>query len=188
MSDEKKLVRKNAKMHRDQLRIDPHWPEQAADIFFDRIKIETHAIVSAYYPIGKEMDPSAIVEGLWQQNITVCLPVVQGDMMPLKFAEWTGKTGLAASSLGVLEPVGQDWLDPDILIVPLLAFDQRGYRLGYGKGHYDATLRELRSKKEVLAVGLAYAEQAVLLALPMEEHDQQLDVVVTPQRFFDFRR
>jgi 5-formyltetrahydrofolate cyclo-ligase len=80
-----------------------------------------------------------------------------------------------------------DYIAPDILIVPLLAFDQTGNRMGYGQGHYDETIRLLRQEKEVLSVGLAYAEQAVLLALPTEPHDQKLDLVITPQRVFDFR-
>lgn len=66
-------------------------------------------------------------------------------------------------------------------------FDQRGHRLGYGRGYYDAALKELRAKKPVIAVGFAYAEQACLFALPAEQHDEPLDYAVTPQRVFDFR-
>ncbi len=95
---------------------------------------------------------------------------------------------MTKASFGVSEPEDKSsLLEPDILVIPLLAFDQRGNRMGYGQGHYDETLRLLRERKDVLAVGFAYAEQAVLLALPTEPHDQRLDMVVTPQRIFDFR-
>ena len=65
--------------------------------------------------------------------------------------------------------------------MPLLAFDRRGHRLGYGEGYYDATLADLRARKKVIAVGLAYAQQAILFNLPAEDHDQPLDWIITPQ-------
>ena len=187
MSDEKNAVRYHAKRFRNALELNPDWAEQAAHIFFEKIKIDDAAVVASYYPIGTEIDPSPIVDVLWERGVTTCLPVVQGDSVPLCFVRWNRHTGLVPSDLGLLEPAGTDYVQPDILIVPLLAFDQRGYRLGYGKGHYDVTLAALRAVKPILAVGLAYAEQAVLLALPTEGHDQKLDLVITPQRFFDFR-
>lgn len=84
-------------------------------------------------------------------------------------------------------PEKPDFMAPDILVVPLVAFDQRGNRLGHGKGYFDATLKALRSYKSILAVGYAYAEQSVIFGLPKEAHDEKLDMVVTPQRVFDFR-
>ncbi len=189
-SEDKKFIRQQAKRHRDQLEIDINWSDSAAEIFFQSIQIKDGAVVASYYPIGKEIDPSPIVQELWKRNVTLCLPVTpqDGEGRSLKFAKWTPQSGLIPSQFGILEPAVKEWVEPDILIVPLLAFDQRGYRMGYGKGHYDETLVGLRAKKDVLAVGLAYAEQAVLLALPTEPHDQPLDLVVTPQRIFDFRR
>ncbi len=189
-SEEKNFVRQQAKRHRDQLEIDVSWSDSAAEIFFQYIQIKEAAMVASYYPLGKEIDPSPIVQELWKRSITLCLPVIpkMGEERALKFAKWMPQSGLIPSEFGVLEPAEKEWVEPDILIVPLLAFDQRGYRIGYGKGHYDETLAGLRAKKDILAVGLAYAQQAVLLALPTEPHDQKLDLVVTPQRIFDFRR
>lgn len=189
-SEEKNFVRQQAKRHRDQLEIDANWSDNAADIFFEFIPIKEGAVVASYYPLGKEIDPSSIVEKLWKRDVTVCLPVTpkDGEGRCLRFAKWSPQSGLVPSQFGILEPAEKEWVEPDIVIVPLLAFDQRGYRIGYGKGHYDETLAGLRAKKDILAVGLAYAEQAVLLALPIEPHDQKLDLVVTPQRIFDFRR
>lgn len=183
-------IRAFAKRHRDMMEIDPAWAEQAADIFIDAVRVNDDQIVSVYYPIGKEIDPTPIVEKLWAAGKRVCLPVIQGRAQPLKFAEWPRDTVLVLkpSAMGVLEPDSRNFVTPDILIVPLLAFDQQGNRMGYGQGHFDATLNALRAEKDVLAVGLAYSQQAVLLALPSEPHDHKLDLVVTEQRVFDFRR
>lgn len=188
MTSEKDRIRKEAKRFRDQLDISPDWAAQAADIFFEAIKPDLSSIVSVYYPIGKEIDPSPIVERLWASGVQVALPVITAGQRALDFVVWDAHTPLAAASFGTYEPEDTSRLVvPDIVIVPLLAFDQRGNRMGYGQGHYDATLSRLRAQKNVLAVGLAYAEQAVLLPLPAEPHDQRLDLVVTPQRIFDFR-
>lgn len=186
--DSKNNIRQFAKKFRDQLNVLPEWAEQAADNFIQSIPHSKQSVVSVYYPIGSEIDSSPIVDYLWQKNITVCLPVIQEEGRGLKFSAWHQDTKLTKRRFSVVEPLDvNDDLKPDIVIVPLLAFDQQGNRMGYGQGHYDETLRVLRMEKDVLAVGLAYAEQAVLLALPTEPHDQKLDMVVTPQRVFDFR-
>lgn len=188
MLDEKERIRREAKRARDILTIDPDWADDAARVFLDFVPVVPDQIVSAYYPIGKELDPSRIVEGLWAEGVRVCLPVVAGDAQPLRFVEWTARTVFTKGEMGIQEPADGMELEPDIVLVPLLAFDQRGGRIGYGKGHYDATLHDLRGKKNILAIGLAFAEQAVLLPLPLEDHDEKLDMVVTQQRVFDFRR
>lgn len=102
----------------------------------------------------------------------------------MRFSRWTEDTKMHKSAFGVMEPVTDeetDWVDPDIVLVPLLAFDRRGHRLGNGGGHYDATLADLRARKEVLAVGIGYAQQAVLFNLPAGPHDQRLDWIITPK-------
>ena len=89
---------------------------------------------------------------------------------------------------GIAQPSGTEVLSPDIVIVPLLAFDQRGNRLGQGGGYYDSTLAALRGEKEITAVGVAYASQACLFNLPTEGHDEPLDMVVSEQSVLDFRK
>ena len=86
----------------------------------------------------------------------------------------------------VPEPVSEKELVPDIVLTPLLAFDQKGYRLGYGGGHYDNTIADLRTKKDVRYIGIGHAEQAVLLKLPREAHDIPLDAMLTPQGLIEF--
>ncbi|MBL8640566.1 MAG: 5-formyltetrahydrofolate cyclo-ligase [Alphaproteobacteria bacterium] len=193
MSSEKQDIRRNAKLFRDHLVVSPDWnPDssaQAARHLMEMLSFPENAVISVYYPIGSEIDPSPIVEKLWQRNLTVCLPCIKEGQRKLIFVPWTPQTQFETRRFGIPEPVDKSVLcTPDILIIPLLAFDQRGYRMGYGQGHYDETLASLRAQKTVLAVGLAYAEQAVLLPLPIENHDERLDMVITPQRVFDFRR
>lgn len=188
MTSEKNSIRQNAKKFRDQLEVSPDWAIEAAENFLNAVKVPDGAFVSAYYPIGSEIDPSPIVETLWERGITVCLPCIIQGQRALEFVKWDRSTSLNEAKFGTSEPhVKDEFLKPDILIVPLLAFDQRGNRMGYGQGHYDETIRILKQQKDILTVGLAYAEQAVLLALPTEPHDQKLDMVITPQRVFDFR-
>jgi len=189
MNSEKNSIRQSAKIYRDKLNISPDWAIEAAENFINSVTISDSKIVSAYYPIGSEIDSSPIVEELWVRGIKVCLPLTFEAERGLKFIEWDKKTKLVSGKFGTMMPEDfNQYVHPDILIIPLLAFDQNGNRMGYGQGHYDETIRFLRQKKEILAVGLAYAEQAVLLALPTESHDQKLDMVVTPQRVFDFRQ
>lgn len=192
MSEEKESVRRQARQFRDRLPKNPEWEDEAAQNFCDAIHlgdIKTPTFISSYFPIGSEIDPTPIHEKIWStSDCRLCLPVIQKDQRSLVFVEWEKGEDLQKGEMGIHVPTGHDWVMPDILIVPLLAFDQRGARIGYGKGHYDETIRVLREQKPILAVGLAYAEQAVLLPLPTEDHDQRLDLVVTPQKIFDFRR
>lgn len=187
-NNSKSDTRQSAKRHRDGLSVDAGWPVQAARLFLGIPELTVDKVVSVYFPIGSEIDTGPLVEILWQQGQKVCLPVIQGVSQPLLFAEWMQETKLRKGQMGVYEPVDPVFVEPDILVVPLLAFDTQGSRMGYGQGHYDATLSALRQKKDILAIGLAYAQQAVLLALPTEPHDQKLDLLVTEQRIFDFRR
>jgi 5-formyltetrahydrofolate cyclo-ligase len=139
--------------------------------------------ISIYWPKGREFSPALIIEQLLKAGYNVCLPVVQEDSRILKFAQWNESIELHEGPYKVMQPVVDQntvWCEPDILIVPLLAFDRRGYRLGYGGGYYDATIEDLRSRKSITAVGLGYGQQAVIFNLPIESHDQKLDWVITP--------
>ncbi len=180
----KTILRFEARRHRARMDIRTEGPLDACDHFFTSIKPETGQVIAAYWPHNKEFDSQPIIERLLEEGFQCALPVTQKDARPLRFAKWRDDMDLKAGDHGALEPVvtaKTEWLEPDILIVPLLAFDRRGYRLGQGGGHYDATLKELRAKKNIVAVGLAYAQQACLFNLPVEEHDQKLDWVITPQ-------
>lgn len=134
-------------------------------------------VLAGYLPIRTEMDPLPVM-AQWCRKGRVCVPVIAGQGQPLKFREWTPEAPMTDGPHGVSVPAGGAWLEPDVVIVPLVAFDARGGRLGYGGGYYDRTLERLRAAGPVFAVGFAYgAQQAV--SLPVEPTDQPLDAIVT---------
>ena len=142
-------------------------------------------IVSLFAPFRDEIDTAPLAAALWEAGADVALPVVVDRTSPLLFRRW--RPG------DVLEPVGayriptpsaqQPELVPQDLIVPLAAFDRRGYRIGYGAGHYDRTLAMLRAKGPVRAFGLAFACQEVA-HVPAETHDERVDGMITEDGVF----
>lgn len=136
-------------------------------------------IVSGFWPLPSEIDPRPVLYHLHARGHPVALPVVTGRGRPLTFRHWRPGLELIPGSFGVLHP-GPEAPEalPRLLIVPLLAFDRRGYRLGYGGGFYDRTLTGLRRTGRTVAVGVAFAMQEVE-ATPRDETDEPLDWVVT---------
>lgn len=188
MLTEKDKIRKEAKRIRDQLEVSPDWAEQAAALFMRAVPRHPDQVLSVYYPIGSEMDPLPLVERLWDEGRQVCLPVIRAEDRVLKFSLWKKATPLISSKFGTFElEKTLDFMVPDIVLVPLLAFDRMGNRMGYGQGYFDITLAHIRRQKPILAVGFAYAQQEREEGLPTEPHDQKLDMIVTQQRVFDFR-
>ncbi|CAM5501151.1 5-formyltetrahydrofolate cyclo-ligase [Frigidibacter albus] len=137
-------------------------------------------VLAGYMPMRTEIDPlPAMAAHLGAgEGGRVCVPVIEGPGQPLRFREWTPDGEMAPGEFGAQVPVAGDWLVPSVLIVPLLAFDWRGYRLGYGGGFYDRTLEALRATGPVIAVGFAFAAQEVE-EVPVEPTDQKLDLIVT---------
>ena len=137
-------------------------------------------IVSGYYPMAGEIWPLPLMGALRSKGHSLALPVMQGKADPLLFRAWTPGDTLIAGVWGIRQPAPeQPEVLPDIVLVPLLAFDARGYRLGYGGGYYDRTLPHLRTFKPILAVGLALDELEVD-AVPHLDYDERLDWVLTP--------
>ena len=185
----KTALRVEARRHRARMDIRGEDPLKAADYFFQSIPLKEKQVIAGYWPAGSEFDVRPLLERLTEHGYRCALPVVKKDSLVLGFAGWRDDMEMKRGEYDVLEPVvheGTQCLEPDVVIVPLLAFDRRGYRLGQGGGYYDATLADLRTKKNIIADGLAYAQQACLFNLPVEEHDQKLDWVVTPQGAQEF--
>ncbi len=182
----KETMRHEAIKHRERIHVfNNEAPDDACALFFESVKPEKGQVVALYWPLDKEFDPSGILERLLKEDYVCALPVVTKGEKVLGFARWREGDPLTFGSYNVQQPVVDDnteWLTPDIVVVPFLAFDLRGRRLGYGGGYYDATLAALRAKKEILAVGIGYAQQAVIFNLPHEPHDEKLDWVITPQQ------
>jgi 5-formyltetrahydrofolate cyclo-ligase len=135
-------------------------------------------VVSAYLPMRSEIDSRPAMLALFGLGYRVCVPVIEGRGLPLRFREWRPGVALARGSLGAAEPTAGDWLEPDLVLAPLLAFDAAGWRLGYGGGYYDRTLAQLRADRPLTALGFAYAGQEVD-ATPHGPGDARLDGVVT---------
>ena len=151
------------------------------------LKIAPGTIVSGYSPIRSEVDPAPLMRSLAAQGAQLALPVVLARGKSLSFRAWSPSDRLVLGSLGIPEPSpAAAEVMPDIMLVPLAAFDGLGHRIGYGAGHYDFTLAHLRKLKHVIAIGLAFAAQEIV-AVPALPHDVALDYVLTETKAFDFR-
>jgi len=140
--------------------------------------------LAGYMPIRTEIDPlSAMAEASAHGRVGV--PVIIGEGQPLKFSEWTPEIFMKDGPFGVKIPEEERFFDPEIVIVPLVAFDAKGGRLGYGGGFYDRTLEILRDRQATLAVGFAYSDQ-MMEHLPLEPTDQPLDLLITERDIFNF--
>ncbi|MEL7253813.1 MAG: 5-formyltetrahydrofolate cyclo-ligase [Pseudomonadota bacterium] len=140
--------------------------------------------LAGYMPIRTEIDPlPAMAEAAAHGPVGV--PVIQGEGRPLEFSRWEPGGALRAGPFGAEVPEVDDFFDPEILIVPLVAFDRAGGRLGYGGGFYDRTLERLRARRATLAIGFAYSAQEAE-DLPLEPTDQPLDMIVTEREVIQF--
>ena len=152
------------------------------------LDLVSDSVIAGYRAIGEELDPSLLLEGLFEEGQTIVLPVVVAAGQPLVFRRWQPGDLLETGAFDVPVPTpDQPTLEPDLLLVPMLTFDRSGYRLGYGAGFYDRTLARLRARRPPVAVGLAFAEQEVD-AVPHDAFDEKLDWVVTPDGPFRIER
>ncbi len=146
--------------------------------------VQGRSVVSAFYPYETEIDTRPLLGHLAGEGWTTCLPIVIARGEPLVFRRWLPGEPTIAGVWGIPRPPDSSPLvEPDVLLVPLMAFDRRGYRLGYGGGFYDRTLALLRHKKPVVAIGVAYAAQEVD-RVPHGDHDQPMDFVMTEKEVF----
>ncbi|HUZ30991.1 MAG TPA: 5-formyltetrahydrofolate cyclo-ligase [Xanthobacteraceae bacterium] len=144
-------------------------------------------IVSAFMPLKNEIDPQPLMRKLAGEGVRFVLPVVIGRGKPLVMREWAFGEPLVQGIWGIREPAPTAaTADPDILLVPIVAFDRTGHRIGYGAGYYDMTITQLRARKQVIAVGLAFATQEVP-AVPATPRDARLDLVLTEREVIDLR-
>ena len=144
-------------------------------------------IISGYSPIRSEIDPIPLLRALAAQGARLALPAVMARGKSLAFRAWSPDDRLMLGPLGIPEPSpAAAEVIPDIMLVPLAAFDRAGHRIGYGAGHYDFTLAHLRKTKAIAAIGVAFAAQEIAL-VPALQHDVALDYVLTEAKVFDFR-
>jgi 5-formyltetrahydrofolate cyclo-ligase len=159
------------------------------------VAIRPGAIVAGYSPIRSEIDPTPLMTKLAASGAALALPVIVARDAALLFRAWTPAQSLVdgqgdvliSGLMGIPEPPPEaPQLLPDILLVPLAAFDRNGHRIGYGAGHYDRTFAQLRRIKPFIAIGIAFDTQEIE-AIPLQPHDVALDYVLTETRTIDFR-
>ena len=188
LSDKKAELRREAIAQRDALPADAR--QAAAEAIAARKfpqAIAPGMIVSGFMPLKSEINPLPLMRKLAGQGARLALPVVTGRGKSLVMREWVFGEPLIAGVWGTREPKPEAAeVDPDILLVPLLAFDRTGHRIGYGAGYYDLTLAQLRARKPIIAVGLAFAAQEVA-AIPATPRDARLDLVLTEREVLNLR-
>ena len=144
-------------------------------------------VVSGYAPIRSEIDPAPLMQKIASLGARLALPVINARGKSLTFRAWSPSDRLMLGPLGIPEPSpAAAEVDPDIMLVPLAAFDRAGHRIGYGAGHYDYTFAHLRKSKAVMGIGLAFAVQEIE-TVPALLHDVALDYVLTEHETLDFR-
>jgi 5-formyltetrahydrofolate cyclo-ligase len=151
------------------------------------LRISPDVTVSGFMPLKSEINPLPLMQKLAEEGARLALPVVAGRGQPLIMRQWKWGEPLDSGVWGIREPKPDALqVDPDILLVPLLAFDRTGHRIGYGAGYYDMTIAGLRAKKPVTAIGIAFAAQEIA-AVPATPRDARLDLVLTEKEVIDLR-
>jgi 5-formyltetrahydrofolate cyclo-ligase len=186
---QKELLRNEALARRDAL---PATQRQAAaEIIAARkfpVAIPRGAVVSGFMPMKSEINPLPLLKRLAAAGAKLALPVVAGRGKPLIMRAWEFGAPLEAGVWGIRQPKADaPEIDPDILIVPLAAFDRAGHRIGYGAGYYDMTITRLRGIKSVVVLGIGFAAQEIP-RVPATERDARLDLVLTEREIIDFRK
>ena len=184
----KSTLRRDAVTRRDAL--PPAERAKAAATIAARafpLPITRGMIVSGFSPLKSEISPLPLMRRLADAGAQLALPVVAGRGKPLVMRAFAFGDALASGQWGIREPKSDaPEVAPDILLVPLLAFDRRGRRIGYGAGYYDMTITKFRALKHVTAVGIAYAAQEIT-SVPVTERDARLDLVLTEREVIDLR-
>ena len=187
-STNKKLLRREAEgIRRELAAAQPGAGARIARNFLANVPLAPGSAIAGYVALRGEADPAPLMGRLRASGYAVALPRVAGRNRPLAFHLWPHEAKPAAGPYGVLE-AAPDWpaVRPHVLLVPLLAFDAEGYRLGYGGGYYDRTLRGLRASGSVLAVGIGFSGQEMVL--PHDPTDEKLDWMVTEKDAARFER
>lgn len=181
--EDKRALRRRARALRDEL---ARTVPLAGERVLQHLRLGGRPqVVAGTMPIGSELDPRPLMRHLEAFGARLALPRTPPLGQPLTFHAWTPGTRLSQGPFGIEEPAPDaELLSPDLVLVPLLAFDRRGARLGSGGGYYDVTLRALRRQGPVFALGVGYAGQEVP-CVPSEPHDERLDAIVTEREWIE---
>jgi 5-formyltetrahydrofolate cyclo-ligase len=186
---EKQAVRATVRVRRaEAARTTSDAGEAATAVFRRTVRLRPGTVAAGYLPIGDEIDPRPLLRWLRGAGHAIVLPRIVRTGGPLAFRGWDEGDTLEDGPFGTLQPAdAAPELVPEVLIMPMLAFDRRGFRLGYGGGYYDRTLAVLRGRRAVTAIGIAFAVQEVPV-VPADRHDQPLDWVVTEREAIETKK
>ena len=159
--------------------------QQMVENFLRDVPLKAGAIIGGYWPVNAEINVLPLMVQLQHKGYVCALPQGMKKNTPLVFRSWNEKTPMKANAYNIKEPdpAKSALVRPDVVIVPMLAFDPAGNRLGYGMGLYGLTLKQLREKAPVLAVGVAYDLQRIDRGLA-ESHDGTVDMIVTDKNVY----
>ena len=173
-------------LRRQCLAADLNLPSRITTTILTNLKPGKDKVCALYLALPDEVALDAVAQRWTAAGVTLALPAVMAKNQPLQFRRYRWGDALQTGVWGIQEPLPQQpVVEPDLLLVPLLAFDRVGNRLGYGGGYYDRTLERLRSLKPIQAVGIGLAALQQP-ALPVALHDQKLDSVITEQGYLKF--
>lgn len=176
----KRQLRTTAVHKRSSIALDHAlWCAQEIVIRFNELSLPENPVFSAYWPMKTELDVRPLMLSLFNRGFTVSLPVVSEKKLPLSFRRWEPGAELVAGPYGTEQPDEKyELITPNVLLLPLLAFDRQGGRLGYGGGFYDRTVAQLRQKGAPVVIGVAFSDQEIE-SVPLEETDEKLNFVLT---------
>ena len=137
----------------------------------------TNKIIGGYYPVNFEIDDLALLRKFKKNKFNISLPVIKKKSQ-MDFYSWSFSEPLKINTYGIPEPEKKNIVYPDVLLIPLVAFDKNLNRLGYGGGYYDRLIKRLSKKKNIIKIGLAFSIQEID-KIPINEYDQKLDYIVT---------
>jgi 5-formyltetrahydrofolate cyclo-ligase len=188
IEESKAALRREAMARRDALPAEER--KAAAEAIAARnfpLAIALGTVVSGFMPLKSEINPLPLMQALAQAGARLALPAIAGRGKPLIMRAWAWGEELDRGQWDIREPKSAAAeVEPDILLVPLLAFDRTGHRIGYGAGYYDMTINRLRARKPLTAIGIAFAAQEVL-AVPATPRDARLDLVLTESEVIAFK-
>ena len=189
LAEEKQTLRKAMRSVRRQFHLE-NGEEAAASL----LELATSSplfggkkTISCFWPIQTEINTVPLIERLVKMGHRVCLPIVVGEAQPLIFREWLPTLEMIEGAFGAMTPPETSpALTPDLILSPLLAFDNLGFRLGYGGGFYDRSIEQIRKNQSLVTVGMAYSVQEVS-DVPTETTDQKLDFLITEKEVIEFK-
>ena len=167
-----------SKIRKKILKIRKKKNNQNLKLSFSKIsKYIKKKIVGGYFPVNSEIDTLDFLKKLEQNGKQICLPVVKNNNK-MDFYLWSFKDLLKLNKFGIPEPETNKKVIPDVVLVPLVAFDGKLYRIGYGGGYYDRYFSKFKSKKKILKIGIAHSSQKVS-KVPINKFDKKMDIIIT---------